>query len=146
MNFTPTKAGHQLSQRGGDTSTKDAEGTAPSRGDGCAIKPHVGASGDTGIIDSPELSLSPPLALLGTFRTDQDKGRETKWATGSNPASVQVPHFHTRRQKPNFPSRGSPPRALLVRVMETRARAAAPGAPFGLSAFIGADWLLSSRP
>lgn len=79
MNFTLMKAGHQLSQRGGNTSTKDAEGRAPSRRDGYAIKPHIGASGDTGIIDSPELSLSPP-ALLGTFGIDQDKGRETKWA------------------------------------------------------------------
>lgn len=83
----------------GDTSARDAGGTAPSCRDGCAIKPHIGVSWDTGIIHSLELSLSPP-ALLRTFKTGQDKGQATKRAVGSNPALAQVLHFHTRREEP----------------------------------------------
>lgn len=83
----------------GDTSARDAGGTAPSCRDGCAIKPHIGVSWDTGIIHSLELNLSPP-ALFRTFKTGRDKGQATKRAVGSNPALAQVLHFHTRREEP----------------------------------------------
>lgn len=100
------KPGHQLSQRGGTCPQGHAGGTAPSRRGGCAIKPYIGASWGTGIIYSPEHSLSPP-ALLGTFKMGRDKVQATKQATGSNPALAQVLHFHTRREEPCPPCKAS---------------------------------------
>ena len=97
--FTVMKVGPSAVPKRGYTSATDAGGTAPSGGDECAVKPHIGVSWDTGIIHSPELSLSPP-ALLGTFKTGRDKGQATKRAMGSNSALAQVLHFHTRREKP----------------------------------------------